>query len=96
MIDSIFSSSCKILARRTYQAATKHQQLAKEDFGGRKGISVAMQAVNLRLSMDLPLQKRFPTAVIAVDLVSCYDRIIHAIAAICLRRLGHKRGPVVC
>ena len=46
--------------------------------------------------MDLPLQKRSPTAVIAVNLVSCYDRIIHAVAAICLRRLGHQRGPVVC
>ena len=46
--------------------------------------------------MDLPLQKRSPTAVIAVDLVSCYDQIIHAVAAICLRRLGHQRGPVVC
>ena len=47
LIDCIFSSSCKILARRTYRAATKHNQLAKEDFGGQKGISAAMQAVNL-------------------------------------------------
>jgi len=96
LIDCVFSSSCKILARRTYRAAVKHNQLAKEDFGGRKGISAAMQAVNLRISMDIPLQKRSPTTVTAVDLVSCYDRIIHAIASICLRRLGHRRGPVVC
>ena len=46
--------------------------------------------------MDLPVQKRTPTTIVAVDLVSCYDRIIHAIAVICLRRLGHSRGTIIC
>ena len=61
-----------------------------------KGLSAIQQAVNTRLSMDIAIQKQIPTSIIAVDLTACYDRISHAVASLCMQRLGHKLSTVVC
>ena len=96
LIDAVFSSTCKILARRTYKAAEKTGALAKENFGSRKGLSAIQKAVNTRLSLDIALQKRMATTAVAVDLASCYDQITHPIASLCMQRLGHAETTVTC
>ena len=96
LIDAFFSSSCKILAKRTYDITEKLGALAPENFNSRKGLSAIQQATNTRLSFNIALQKRMPITAVAVDLTSCYDQIAHAIASLCMQRLGHNRTTVTC
>ena len=96
LIDAVYSSTCKILARRMYAVVESRGLIAKENFGSQKGLSAIQQAVNTRISMDIAIQKKVPTSVVAVDLTSCYDRISHAVASLCMQRLGHRMLTVVC
>ena len=45
--DACFSIMQRILAQRTYVRADRLKMLAIEDYGGRKGKSAVMQAVNI-------------------------------------------------
>ena len=96
LLDGMFSNSCRFMARKTAQQAERLQLLAKEQFGSRKHLDALQQAVNLRITMDLALQLRQPTSVVCNDLVSCYDRIVHAICSLLLQQVGHTKGAVVC
>jgi len=96
LIDAVFSSTCRILAKRTYEIAERANALAKENFGSRKGLSAIQQAINTRMSLDIAIQKRMATTAVAVDLASCYNRIAHPIASLCMQRLGHTANTVVC
>ena len=57
LLNAFYSLSCRVLARRTMDAAEKLGSLAPENFGGSKGMSASMYTVNLRLSMDISLQR---------------------------------------
>ena len=96
LLNAFYSLSCRILAKRTMDAAEKLGVLAPENFGGRKDMSAGMHTVNLRLSMDISLQLRIPMSVTPVDLTACYDRKIHSILCMALERLGHKKQPLTC
>jgi len=96
LLDSFFSGSIRILARRTTQRAESINLFAQEQFGSRRNLDAKQQATNMRLSIDTALQTKSPTTIVAADLTSCYDRIVHSIAAMCLRRLGHQVGPLNC
>jgi hypothetical protein len=45
-------------------------------------------ALNKVLTYDILRQKRIPAALCSNDAVSCYDRIVHAVASLCMQRLG--------
>ena len=96
LLDSFFSGSIRILAKRTTQRAEAYNMMAKEQFGSRKNHDAKQQATNMRLSLDLIKQIKSPTTIVAADLTSCYDRIGHSLAAMCLRKLGHQVGPLQC
>ena len=96
LLDAIYSGSCRITARRSAAQAMKHQLIAMEQFGCQKNLEAKLHAINLRVVMDLTVQLRTPAAIVCNDLTCCFDRIIHSITAIVLRRVGHKRGPIVC
>ena len=59
LLNAFYSLSCRILAKRTMDAAERLGALAPENFGGSKGMSAAMHTVNLRLAMDISLQHNF-------------------------------------
>ena len=96
LLDSFFSLTQRIMARRTYANAEKAGLLAIEDFGGRKGKDASMQAVNTRIMMDIALQQRRNTVITGIDYTNCFDRMSHAITCLKLRQVGHKKEPVIC
>jgi len=94
--DAFFSITQRILAIRTYTQADQLGLLAIEDYGGRKGKSALMQAINIRLTMDLVLQSKINAVIRGIDYSNCFDRMAHAINIMKLRQIGHKKGPMIC
>jgi hypothetical protein len=76
--------------------AEENNMIAKEQYGSRKGHSSIDHAVNKRLTFDLLRLYRSPGALCSNDAKSCYDRIIHTIAALSMRRLGIPIPPIEC
>jgi hypothetical protein len=74
----------------------KHQQLAAEQYGSRKKKTAILPALNKRLSYDILRQMKMPGALCSNDAKSCYDRILHAVASLCLRHLGLPEAAIVC
>ena len=96
LLDALYSGSCRILAYRTMIAAEKHNMIAKEQYGCRRGLDALLQSINLRLIMDISVQKRIPMTIVCNDAKGCFDRIIHSIASLCFRKMGNLRGPLLC
>jgi hypothetical protein len=70
--------------------------LAREQYGSRKGKAAAEQALNKRLVFDILRQERRAAVDVAVDLRSCYDLVVHAIASLSIQRQGMPEQPIVC
>ena len=65
-----------------------------ENYGGRKRHRSIEQSLNYRLTCDI-LRVRKKAAILAsTDAKGCFDRIVHAIAFICLRRWGLPSAPI--
>jgi hypothetical protein len=45
---------------------------------------------------DLVRQLKRPLAMCSNDAKSCYDRIVHSVASLCIRRMGSEEPPIVC
>ena len=84
------------LGKQMMDHAEKHNMIAREQYGSRKGHCSSDHAVNKRLSFDLIRLFRRPAALCSNDAKSCYDRILHSIAAIAMRRLGMPVPPIEC
>ena len=74
--------------------AEHHNVLAPEQFGSRKNHRSVLAALNRRLTMDLLRQHRQAGALCANDAKSCYNRIVHNVAVLSLRRLGMAAAPI--
>ena len=59
-----------------------------------KGMQAILQAVNKRLLYDLSHMQRRPMILCSNDAKSCYDRIVHSIAILAMRRMGMPIQPV--
>ena len=94
LMQSEFNMNNKKLGRDVMAFAEKHAALAPEQFGSRKHHQSVHAALNKRLTMDLLRQLRQAGALCSNDAKSCYDRIVHCIAAIALRRLGMAAAPI--
>ena len=70
--------------------------IAREQYGSRKGHTSIDHAVNKRLSYDLMRMFRSPGALCSNDAKSCYDRILHSIVALAMKRLGMPEPPIEC
>lgn len=84
------------LGRDMMHHAERHNMIAKEQYGSRKGHCSIDHAVNKRLTFDLLRLCRAPGALCSNDAKSCYDRILHAIAALSMKRLGIPTPPIEC
>ena len=91
-----FNFMNKILGRDMMANAESNNTLAPEQFGSRKSKSAIELAVCKRLTFDITRQKKHPAALCSNDAVSCYDRIIHAIASISMQRTGVPLEPIIC
>ena len=68
--------------------------IAREQFGSRKQHQSITAALNKRLTMDLLRQKRQAGALCSNDAKSCYDRVVHSVATLSMRRLGCPKEPI--
>jgi hypothetical protein len=84
-----FNMNNKKLGRDVMAFAETHKALlAPEQFGSRKNHQSVLAALNKRVTMDLLRQRHQAGALCANDAKSCYDRIVHNVATLSLRRLG--------
>lgn len=96
LYDVEFNMTNKILGRDTMAQAERYGGLAPEQYGSRKQKSANDHALNKRLTFDIIRQKRQAAAMTSCDAKSCYDRIVHSIAALSMRRQGVQEPPIVC
>jgi hypothetical protein len=73
----------------------QYHQLAREQARSRKGHHAIEQALNKRLTFDLLRQLKWPGIMVLNDLKSCYDRICHSVASLCMRQQGVAELEVV-
>ena len=86
----------KLLGWTMMKFAEDHDQLAPEQYGSRKYHKAIDQVVNKILTFDLLRQLRWPGAVCSNDAKSCYDRIVHAVASLCMQRNRISEPAIVC
>ena len=95
LYDAEFNRNNAILGRRLMAQAEKYSQLAPEQYGSRKRLSAIEHGLNKRLTFDLIRQLRIPAALCSNDAKSCYDRIVHSVATLSMRRLGIPEAPIL-
>ena len=94
LMNAEFNMNNKKLGRDMMHHAERHGALAREQYGSRRNHQCILAALNKRLTMDLLRQTRRAGALCANDAKSCYDRIVHNIATLCMRRLGMPKNPI--
>ena len=90
-----FNMNNKWLGKLIMNQAEKHHLLAPEQFGSRRRHKSITVALNQRLTFDLCRQRQQAAAIISVDAKSCYNRIVHNVACLSLRRLGIPLEPLI-
>ena len=96
LLEADFNFGNKVISRRIAQTAEMYGSLAPEQYGSRKGHRATECALNKRLTLDMLRVLRWPGALCSNDLKSCYDRIAHAVASLCLQGQGVSKSEVVC
>ena len=95
LYDAEFNRNNALLGRRLMAQAEHLNQFAPEQYGSRKGMSAIEHGLNKRLTFDLIRQLRLPAAMCSNDAKSCYDRIVHSVATLSMRRMGVPEAPIV-
>ena len=96
LYEADFNQNNKKLGKEMMYTAERLQAIALEQFGSRNKLSASNQSLNKRLTFDLIQQKKRPAALCSNDAKSCYDRIVHSVASLCMQRLGVPPAPIVC
>lgn len=78
----------KRVGRTMIRRALEHQQIPLEAFGSVPGKQASVCVLNKALVNDILRQQRRPAALCSNDATSCYDRIVHVVASLCMQRLG--------
>jgi hypothetical protein len=78
----------KTIGRLMVQRADALGLIPAEAYGSCLGHRSNICALNKVLTYNIIRQQRIPAALCSNDAMSCYDRIVHAIASICMQRLG--------
>ena len=96
LIEGDHQLNAKRLSRMVMGSIDKSTQelIAKEQYGSRKQHRAVEVILNSRLVDDILRIKRKPGIICSNDARSCYNRIVHLIFAICLRRLGVHPNPI--
>jgi hypothetical protein len=94
LFEADFNYNNKRIGRAMMWNAENHKLMAQEQYGSRKGLSAIDHCLNKRLSFDVLRQNKQAGAICINDMKGCYDRIVHAVAAICMKRLGMQNEPL--
>ena len=85
---ALFNQANKNVGRLLIRHAELLNQIPWEAYGSRRHHRSIECALNKVLTADLWRQTRRPGALCSNDAKSCYDRIAHSVAILCMRRLG--------
>ena len=96
LLEASFNFTSKTLSRKVAAQAELQNGFAEEQFGSRKDHRAIDHALNKRVTLDLLRQFKMPGVLRPNDLKSCYDRICHNIASLCMRRQGLAESESVC
>jgi hypothetical protein len=91
LFHAMFNMNNKRIGRDMIENAEKLHQIPWEAYGSRKRHRSIECAVNKVLTTDIARQEHRSMALCSNDAKSCYDRILHAVASICMRRVGVQK-----
>jgi hypothetical protein len=95
LMSSMYNTNNKKLGRDAMKQAKALELLPPDQGGSRKDYRSNEQALNKCLALDLLRQRRQAGALCCNDAKSCYDRIVHSIAILSMRRIGMLLAPLV-
>ena len=91
LFHALFNMNNKRIGREMIANAERLNQIPWEVYGSPKRHRSIECAANKVFTTDIARQEHRSMALCSNDAKSCYDRILHAIASICVRRVGvHK------
>ena len=82
-----FNMNNKKTGRDAMARAEELGVMPKEQAGSRKHHRAVLSALNKVLTVDLLRMRRQAGALCSNDAKSCYDRLVHWVASLCLRRM---------
>ena len=88
LFHALFNMFNKRVAKLAMKQAERCNLIPHEAYGSRKGYRATDCCLNKVLTLDLARQKKESVVICSNDAKSCYDRIAHPVANICLQRLG--------
>ncbi len=95
LMEADFNMNNKKMSREGMWVAEAAGVIAPEQGGGRRKHRVAECMLTSQLITDDSRFKRKAMAVCSNDAKGCYDRIVHSVAYICLRRIGIPSPPLL-
>ena len=96
LFEADFNFANKLVGRKIAHAAERNKGFAREQYGSRKHHRAIEHALNKQLTLDLLRFQRRSSILCANDLQSCYDRIVHSVASLCLQRQGLAAEEAYC
>jgi hypothetical protein len=94
LLEADFNMNNKKLGRDVMAWAEAANALARDNYGGRKYLRAVEVSLNSTLTYNSLWAKRKAAVMMSNDAKGCFDRIAHAIAVLCLRRLGCPNAPI--
>ena len=89
-----FNENNKKLGRDMMHHAEQANHIAPEQGGSRKHHASNKLGSEVGLNFDIMQQKRWAAAYVGLDVSQCYDRIVHAPAALCMIQHGAHEPAV--
>jgi hypothetical protein len=93
LMQAEFNMNNKKLGKDTMKIAEAAKIVPWDQYGSRKNMRSIMAALNKRVTMDIFRQRRQAGAICSNDAKSCYDRIVHWVLSLALRRAGLPTEP---
>jgi hypothetical protein len=90
-----FNQNNKLLGRSVMCHAETYAQMLAGQYGSKKKRRAIEAALNKVLTQDIWRQKRQSGALCSNDAKSCYNRVVHSFAILCVLRLGCPMGPLI-
>ena len=96
LFEADFNQLNKYIGKQMMSHAELHGLVAAEQYGSRHGRSSITQSLNKRLTFDNIRQLRQAAIICSNDAKSCYDRIVHRVAAQSMYRCGTSKPALIC
>jgi exonuclease III len=91
LIEPDHNMNNKMLGKDTMRMGEKMTELARDNYGGRKGLRAVEVSMNQLLTFNSIWARRGRAIIMSNDAKGCYDRIAHTVVNLALQRLGAPR-----